>query len=448
MGSLIEEIFSRRAGRPVQAGEIILIDVDYIMSHDNTTPLAIKAFREIGKPIHDKSRIVLHLDHAYPAPNVMAAENHRKIIDFVKEQELPNLFMQGVCHQVMLEEGFITPGAIVIGADSHSNTYGVMGAFGAGLGSTEIAVAWVTGKCWFKVPETIRIELRGQAQPGVYAKDVMIHIAGLLGMDGATYRSVEFGGEYIESLPMHERIIFPNMSTEIGAKCGLIAADQVTIDYLLNETPLGSSPSSQPHAERVPQRERGLAPSPDGRGIGARDFEILQPVSPRYERVLEIDVSILTPQVACHPDVDNVKPLEQVEGLEVHEVYIGTCTNARYEDLEVVANILKGKRVNPFVRVIVTPASQRIYKKAIQNGLIEILMDAGCSVTGTGCGACIGRHGGILAPGERALTTMNRNFVGRMGSPLAEIYLASPATAAATALTGKITDPREYLKNL
>ncbi len=234
MGTLIEEIFARKAGRPVQAGEILLLDVDYIMSHDNTTPLAIKAFRDIGKPIHDKNRIVLHLDHAYPAPNVLAAENHKKIIEFVKEQGLPHFFHQGVCHQVMLEEGFITPGAIVIGADSHSNTYGAMGAFGAGLGSTEIGVAWVTGKCWFKVPETIRIELTGKAQPGVYAKDVMIYIAGMMGMDGGTYRSVEFGGEYIDNLPMHERIIFPNMSTEIGAKCGLIAADDVTIDYLEN----------------------------------------------------------------------------------------------------------------------------------------------------------------------------------------------------------------------
>lgn len=442
MGTLIEEIFSRKAGRRVQAGEIVLLDVDYIMSHDNTTPLAIKAFREIGKPIYDKNRIVLHLDHAYPAPNVLAAENHRKILDFVREQELPHLFMQGVCHQVMLEEGFVTPGSIIIGADSHSNTYGVMGAFGTGLGSTEIAVAWVTGKCWFKVPETIRIELHGQTRPGVYAKDVMIHIAGLLGMDGATYRAVEFGGEYIESLPMHERIIFPNMSTEIGAKCGLIAADQVTIDYLMNETPLRSSPPAP-----LPAGEGSQVPSPLGGGRRVRDFELLRPINPRYERVIEIDVSTLTPQVACHPDVDNVKPLEQVEGLEVHQVYIGTCTNARYEDLEIVANMLKGKRVHPLVRVIVTPASQRIYKKALQNGLIETLIDAGCTVTGTGCGACIGRHGGILAPGERALTTMNRNFVGRMGSPLAEIYLASPATAAATALTGRITDPRRMQKS-
>jgi len=412
MGTLIEEIFSRKAGRAVQAGEILLLDVDYIMSHDNTTPLAIKAFREIGKPIFDKNRIVLHLDHAYPAPNVLAAENHKKIIEFVKEQELPHFFHQGVCHQVMIEEGFITPGAVIIGADSHSNTYGALGAFGAGLGSTEIAVAWVTGKCWFKVPETIRIELTGRTQPGVYAKDVMIHIAGQLGMDGATYRSVEFGGDYIASLPMNERIVFPNMSTEIGAKCGLIAADEVTIRYLESSTP--------------------------ARG----PFEMFGPVNPRYERVVEIDVSTIPPQVACHPDVDNVKPLEQVAGLEVHEVYIGTCTNARYEDIELVAGMLKGKKVNPFTRVIVTPASERIYRKALQNGLIEILLDAGCTVTGTGCGACIGRHGGILAAGERALTTMNRNFIGRMGSPLSEVYLASPATAAATALMGRITDPR------
>ncbi len=415
MGTLIEEIFARKAGRPVTAGEILLLDVDYIMSHDNTTPLAIKAFREIGKPILDKNRIVLHLDHAYPAPNVLAAENHKKIIEFVKEQGLPHLLHQGVCHQVMIEEGFITPGAIIIGADSHSNTYGAMGAVGTGLGSTEIGVAWVTGKCWFKVPETIRVELSGQAQAGVYAKDVMIHIAGLLGMDGGTYRSVEFGGEYIDNLPMHERIVFPNMSTEIGAKCGLIAADEVTIQYLENETPANGP------------------------------FEMIRPVNPRYERVLEIDVSTLSPQVACHPDVDNVKPLSQVEGLEVNEVYIGTCTNARYEDIEIVANMLKGKKVNPLTRVIVTPASERIYKKAMKNGLIEILMDAGCTVTGSGCGACIGRHGGILAAGERALTTMNRNFIGRMGSPLSEIYLASPATAAATALTGRITDPRKVM---
>jgi 3-isopropylmalate dehydratase large subunit len=415
MGTLIEEILSRKAGHPVQSGEIVLVDVDYIMSHDNTTPLAIRAFREIGKPIYDKGKIVLHFDHAYPAPNLLAAQNHRNILDFVQEQELPYLFKQGVCHQVMIEEGFVTPGAVIIGADSHSNTYGALSAFGTGLGSTEIGVAWVTGKAWFKVPETIRIEISGQPQPGVYAKDVMIYLAGRLTMDGATYRSVEFGGDYVEALPMHERIIFANMSTEIGAKCGLIAADQTTVDYLENHTP---------------------AEGP---------FDLIQPLRPRCERVLEVDVRNLEPQVACHPDVDNASPLREVAGLPIHQVYIGTCTNARYADLEIAAEILKGQQVHPYTRVIVTPASNRIYQKALESGLIEIFMQAGCTVTQPGCGACIGRHGGILASGERALTTMNRNFIGRMGSPEAEIYLASPATAAISALAGVITDPREYL---
>ncbi len=416
MGTLVEEIFSRKAGRTVHTGEIVLLDVDYIMSHDNTTPLAIKAFEKIAKPIFDKNKIVLHFDHAYPAPNILAATNHKKILEFVQKEELPHLYKQGVCHQVMIEEGFVTPGAIIIGADSHSNTYGALGAFGAGLGSTEIGVAWVTGKSWFKVPESIRIELSGETQAGVYAKDIMIHIAGMLGMDGATYCSVEFGGQYIENLPMHERIVFPNMSTEIGAKCGLIAADQTTIEYLENNTSLTGS------------------------------FDEIHPFSPNYKQVVEIDVSTISPQLSCHPTVDNVHDLTDLEGLDVSEIYIGTCTNGRYEDIEIVANMLEGQQVDPFTRVIVTPASQKIYQKAMKNGLLDILLDAGCTVTGTGCGACIGRHGGILAPNERALTTMNRNFIGRMGSPLAEIYLASPATAAASALTGKITDPRNYLR--
>lgn len=413
MGTLIEEIFSRKAGQEVSAGEILLLDVDYMMSHDNTTPLAIEAFRKIGKPIYNKERIVFHLDHAYPAPNILAAANHKRIFEFVAEQNLPNLYKQGVCHQVMIEEGFVKPGYLIIGADSHSNTYGAFGAFGAGLGSTELGVSWTTGKNWFRVPETIRIEMHGEAQSGVYAKDVMIYIAGLLGMDGATYQSVEFGGSYIESLPMHARIVFSNMSTEVGAKCGLIAADETTIQYLENET---------------------KAEGP---------FERLAPENPQYERVVEVDVSMIAPQISCHPTVDHVKPLADVEGLPVNEIYIGTCTNGRYEDVEIVAGILKGKQVHPQTRVIVTPASNRIYKKAMENGLIEILMDAGCTVTGAGCGACIGRHGGVLAPGERALTTMNRNFIGRMGSPEAEIYLSSPATAAASALNGYISDPRK-----
>jgi 3-isopropylmalate/(R)-2-methylmalate dehydratase large subunit len=414
MGTLVEEIFSQKAGRKVEAGEIVLLDVDYIMSHDNTTPLAIKAFREIGKPILDKSKIVIHFDHAYPAPNVQAAENHKMITDFMKEQGITNFFHRGICHQVMIEEGFVTPGAVIIGGDSHSNTYGALGAFSTGFGSTEIGVAWVTGKSWFRTPQTIVIRIEGQTSPGIYAKDVMLYIAGQMGMDGATYQSVEFTGGYINALPMHDRIIFPNISTEIGAKCGLITPDAITLDFLTKQTK------------------------------AAPPYRLVKPVNPHYHREIEIDVNHLEPQVACHPDVDNVKPLSEVEGLAIDEVFIGTCTNGRYEDLEIAARILKGRTVSPYTRTIITPASVTIYQKAIKNGLIDIFHEAGCTIGVTGCGACIGRHGGLLAAGERAFTTMNRNFIGRMGSSAAEIYLGSPAAAAATAIEGKIADPRRY----
>ena len=418
MGTLIEEIFSRKAGRKVHAGEIVILELDYMMSHDNTTPLAIKAFREIGKPIKDRDKIVIHFDHAYPAPNLLAAEAQKRIVDFMKEQGITQFYHQGICHQVLIEEGYIQPGRVLIGGDSHSNTYGAFGAFGTGFGSTEIGVAWVTGKTWFRTPETILINLEGQTRPSVFANDVMLYIAGMLGMDGATYKSVEFTGSYIRTLPMHERIIFANMSTEIGAKCGLIAPDETTIRFLETETKAGGP------------------------------FEMITAVNPRYERIIEIDVTELGSQVACHPDVDHVRALEQVEGLPIDEVFIGTCTNGRYEDLEIAAQILKGNRVSPFTRTIITPASVQIFNKAMKNGLIQIFHDAGCTIGVVGCGACIGRHGGLLGPGERAFTTMNRNFIGRMGSPEAEIYLGSPAAAAATAIAGKITDPREYVEKL
>jgi 3-isopropylmalate/(R)-2-methylmalate dehydratase large subunit len=416
MGTLVEEIFSRKAGRPIRSGEIVLLDVDYIMSHDNTTPLAIKAFNEIGKPVRDVGKIVIHFDHAYPAPNVQAAENQKKARDFIRQQGIAHFYHQGVCHQVMIEEGFVTPGRVIVGGDSHTNTYGAFGTFATGLGSTEIGAAWVTGKCWFRVPETLLVRLEGQTRPGVYAKDVMLAVAGLLGMDGATYRSVEFSGSYIDRLPMHERIIFANMSTEIGAKCGLIAPDQTTIDFLQNET----------------------------QAVGP--FEMVQAVEPQYERTIRVDVSALEPQVACHPDVDQVKPLTEMTGLPIDQVFIGTCTNGRYEDLEIAAAILKGRQVHRFTRTIITPASTVIYQKALQNGLIDIFIEAGCTIGVVGCGACIGRHGGLLAAGERAFTTMNRNFIGRMGSPQAEIYLGSPAAAAAVAIEGCICDPRPYLE--
>jgi 3-isopropylmalate/(R)-2-methylmalate dehydratase large subunit len=415
MGTLVEEIFSQKLKRKVKAGEIVLCDIDYIMSHDNTTPLAIIALEKIGKPIKDKDKVVLHFDHAYPAPNVLAAEAQKKIVDFIKKEDIKNFYRRGICHQVMIEEGFVKPGSVIIGGDSHTNTYGAFCAFASGYGSTEIGAAWVAGKTWFKIPQTIHIVLNGSLHKGVYAKDVMLHIAGMLGMDGATYKSIELSGPFINNLPMHERIIFANMSTEIGAKCCLIAPDETTLKFLNEQT------SAKP------------------------PFDKIQSIEPEYEKEIRIDVTELGPNVACPPDVDNVKKLKEVEGIPIDEVFIGTCTNARYEDLEIAATILKGKKVNRHTRTIVTPASARIFEKAMDSGLIKIFMDSGCIVTASGCGACIGRHGGLLAAKERAFTTMNRNFTGRMGSPQAEIYLGSPAAAAATALEGKIADPRRYI---
>jgi 3-isopropylmalate/(R)-2-methylmalate dehydratase large subunit len=354
MGTLVEEIFSRRLGRPVEAGEIILLDLDFIMSHDNTTPLAIKAFNEIGKPMREPGKVVIHFDHAYPAPNLLAAENQQKIVRFIQQQGIENFYHRGVCHQVMIEEGFVRPGGVVIGADSHTVTYGALGCFATGLGSSEIGAAWVTGKTWFKVPETILILLNGHPGSHVYSKDVMLFLAGQMGMDGATYRSLEFAGAYIDQLPVHERLVFSNMSVELGAKCGLIAPDEVTMEYLLRETK------------------------------AAPPFERFTAVRPRYERVIELDVSELEPQVACHPDVDHVRPLVEVAGLPIDQVYIGTCTNARYEDLEIAAGILKGQQVNRFTRVLVTPASQTIYEKALAAGLVQVFLDAGCTVNAPG----------------------------------------------------------------
>ena len=415
MGTLVEEIFSHRLGREVHAGEIVIAEVDSIMSHDNTTPLAVRAWREIGKPIKHKDRVVIHFDHAFPAPNIAAAVNQRQAMDFIEAEGIDNFFHRGICHQVMIEEGFVAPNRIIIGADSHSNTYGAFGCFSAGFGSTEIAVAWVAGKTWFRIPETIHVVLNGTLPRGVYAKDAMLEAARTLGMDGATYCAIEYSGDVIDDAPMHERIIFANMSTELGAKCGLIASDETTIQFL---------------------REHTKASGP---------FERVGPVRPNYLQEVEIDVSRLEPRVACPSRVDDVKPIAEVEGTRIDEVFIGTCTNGRYEDLALAASILKGKRVSRMTRTIITPASQSIYTRLAEEGLLSIFNDAGCIVTSSGCGACIGRHGGVLAPGERAFTTMNRNFVGRMGSAEAEIYLGSPAAAAATALSGHITDPRRVL---
>lgn len=416
MGTLTEEIFSYKLDRPVHQGETVVVDVDHVMSHDTTTPLAIKAFRELarhnGGRVFDADRSHIVFDHIIPAATIAAATLHRDIRDFAQEQGIAVL-QEGICHQVMPERGFVTPGSIIIGADSHTCTYGALGAFATGMGSTDIGVAYATGRTWFRVPSTINVHLTGTLAFGVYAKDMTLEIVRQLGVDGANYRAIEYTGEAVERMSVSERFTFCNMAIEMGGKAGLIAPDAITQEWL--------------------------------RGRTERDYPMLRPRNPEYERVVEIDVSNLPPLVACPPDVNNVAAVSEVEDVKIDQVFLGTCTNGRLDDLAIAAQLLRGRKIHPSLRMVVIPASREIYLEAMRLGYLETFVQAGASVGTPGCGPCIGRHMGVLAPGERALTTMNRNFTGRMGDPTAEIYLGSPATVAATALTGHITDPRKFL---
>jgi 3-isopropylmalate/(R)-2-methylmalate dehydratase large subunit/methanogen homoaconitase large subunit len=412
MGTLTEEIFSRRLGRRVRAGEIVVAPVDYAMSHDNTTPLAIESFHQMGRPLWDPERVIIIFDHMVPAPTTAAAELHRIIRSFIQEQGIRHVFTEGISHQVLVEKGFILPGGLVVGADSHSITYGALGCFGTGMGSTDVAVIYATGKSWFRVPESMRIELHGELQAGVYVKDVCLALARELDVDGATYMAMEYGGEAVRAMGISERMTLANMSIEMGAKAGLVEPDERTIDYVT------------PRAREA--------------------FEPLYPDRPEYVQTVELDVAALGPQVARPHEVSNVGPVSDVEGTPLDQVFIGTCTNGRLDDLAIAARILEGRTVHPNTRLVVTPASKEVYLEALRQGYIHTLVAAGAQVTNAGCGPCIGRHQGVLAAKERALTTQNRNFRGRMGDATSELYLGSPATAAASAIAGHIADPRQY----
>jgi len=407
MGTLTEEIFSRRLGRTVQAGEIVVAPVDYAMAHDVTGPLAIEAFRQLERPLWDPDRVIFVFDHILPANTVAAAGLHRQIREFAAEYGVKHVFQEGICHQLMVEKGFVRPGGIVVGADSHSTTYGALGCFAAGFGSTDIAVTFATGKTWFRIPETIRINLRGELPPGVFPKDLALQVIRRLGAEGANYLAVEWGGEAVEAMSVDDRLTLSNLTVDFGGKAGLCEADDKTRAYL---------------------REDAM---PD-----------LQPRRPQYRHVLEVDAETLEPQIACHPAIDNVKDLGEVEGTHLDEVFIGSCTNGRIEDLAIVAAYFAGRQVHPETRTIVVPASKKVYMEALARGYIQTFMEAGALVMNAGCGPCLGRQHGVLGPGERALSTSNRNYAGRMGSPQAEIYLANPAVAAASALAGAIADPR------
>jgi 3-isopropylmalate/(R)-2-methylmalate dehydratase large subunit/methanogen homoaconitase large subunit len=413
MGTLTEEIFSRKVGRQVRAGEIVVAPVDYAMSHDNTTPLAIESLRKLGTSVWNPDRVVIAFDHMVPAPTPAAANLHRKMREFIAEQGIKNVFAEGICHQVMIERGFVLPGGLVVGADSHSCTYGALGCFGTGMGSTDVAVIYGTGKSWFRIPETVRITLHGRLPHGVFAKDVCLALAKELDVDGATYMAMEFGGEAVEAMELSERMTLANMSIEMGAKAGLVEPDEKTLAYV---TPRAREP-----------------------------FELVHPQNAVYARTLELDVSALGPQVSCPNEVSNVTVVGEVEGTRLDQVFIGTCTNGRVDDLEIAARVLRGQTVHPDTRLVVTPASRDVYLEALRRGYIEVLMRAGAQITNAGCGPCIGRHQGVLTSNEVALTTQNRNFKGRMGDPTSQLYLGSPATAAASAINGCITDPRKYL---
>jgi 3-isopropylmalate/(R)-2-methylmalate dehydratase large subunit len=415
--NITEKILAKASGKnTVQAGEIVDANVDMIMIHDLTGPLAVEAFKKIGiEKVWNKQKVVVILDHQIPAESIKAAELHKTMRQFAKNQNLRiyDVGRGGVCHQVMPEKGHVVPGAVIVGADSHTCTYGAFGAFATGIGSTEAAAVMATGKIWLKVPEAIRINVNGAFGKYVTPKDLVLNIIGKLGVDGAIYKSAEFTGQTIQEMDMAGRMTICNMAVEMGAKNGIVEPDATTRKFL------------QDRVKTLP------------------DFEALSSdKNAAYTQTVEFNVAELEPQVACPSSVDNVKPVSEVGDVPIEQAFIGSCTNGRIEDLRLAAQIMKGKQVKDGVRALVIPASMEVYKQALTEGLTDIFTDAGAMVCGSACGPCLGGHIGLLAAGETCVSTSNRNFIGRMGSKEANVYLASPATVAASAITGKITDPR------
>lgn len=409
-----QKILGARAGQAVVPGQIIVVTPDVAMSHDNTAAIA-RTFREIGVArVFDPGLHVVVLDHCAPAANQQFAVNHQEIRAFVEEQGIEAFHdvASGICHQVLVEQGYALPGRLMVGADSHTTSYGALGAFATGIGRSEMAVIMATGKIWLRVPETMKIEARGRFVPGVYPKDLILRIVGDIGADGALYRAVEFVGPAIDDMPVSGRLTLCNMTVEMGGKNGYVPPDQRTLDYL------------------------------DGKA--REDFEVVvSDPDATYVQELRYDVTDLEPQIAKPHAVDNVCDVGEVAGTRIDQVVIGSCTNGRLDDLHQAAAILAGRKVKNGVRCLILPASTEVLKQAVRDGTVAVLMDAGAIVLNSNCGPCMGTHEGILAPGERALSTTNRNFKGRMGCNEAEIYLGSPATCAAAAITGEITDVRE-----
>lgn len=415
--TFVEKILARKAGLDtVEPGQIVTVQPDKLLTHDNTAAIA-KIFREIGTERVARPEIsVIVLDHVVPAATEGHARNHQQIRSFVKEQGIANFYDvgEGICHQVLPEKGHALPGYLIVGSDSHTPTHGAFGAFAAGIGRTEAAAVMATGEIWLMVPRTFRINIKGRLPKGVYAKDIILHIIGDLGAAGADYRAVEFVGPVIDEMSVASRMVLCNMVAEMGAKSGVVEPDHKTRAWL--------------------------------EGRSDVDFqEVATDADASYERVIEYDVNDLQPQVARPHTVDNVVPATEVAGTKIDQAFIGTCTNGRLEDFLVAAQLLRGRKVASTTRLLILPASREVLLSAISAGVIADLVTAGAVILNPGCGPCLGAHQGVMAPGEVTISTANRNFKGRMGCKQAEIYLASPATVAASALAGEIVDPREFV---
>lgn len=416
MGMTITEkiMLAHTALRDIHAGMLINARVDVALGNDITAPIAIREFRNAGgTSVFDRERVVLVLDHFTPNKDIASAEQCKYIREFAREQQLVHFYEAGNCgveHALLPEQGIVAPGDLIIGADSHTCTYGALGAFATGVGSTDLAAAMLTGELWFKVPATIKFVLYGKHPKWVGGKDIILHIIGRVGVDGARYQAMEFTGDAVQDLPMADRFTMANMAIEAGAKNGIFAPDETTKGYVT--------------------------------GRGNRAYQpYFSDADAVYAAVFEIDVSTLEPQVAMPSLPSNVKGVRELGTIQIDQAYIGSCTNGRIEDLRLAAAVLKGRRAHPDVRLIIVPATPQVYRQAIQEGLIDIFLDAGGVIGPPTCGACLGGHMGILARGERAIATTNRNFVGRMGHPESEVYLANPAVTAASAVAGKITGP-------
>jgi 3-isopropylmalate/(R)-2-methylmalate dehydratase large subunit len=414
--TLAEKILSEKSGSDAKAGDIVIARVDLAFVQDTTGPLTVRQFKSSGMGrLANAKRTVLFIDHAAPSPSANLSNDHILLRDFSRESGcILSEVGDGVCHQIV-QEAYAQPGDVVAGADSHTTTAGGLGAFATGMGSSDVAVAFGLGKNWFRVPETFKIEVTGSFQKGVYPKDLILHLIGKIGADGATYKALEFHGNAIKKMSMSGRFTTANMAVEAGAKAGLFESDETTREFLKSE---GRGKDYRP-----------LVADPDA----------------TYEKTIRINGNKLEPTVSKPHTVDNTALAKDLKGTKIQQVFIGTCTNGRLEDLEVAASILKGKKPAKNVRLIVAPASRRILLDTINAGLIKVLAEAGAMILPPGCGPCLGLHQGVLADGEACLSTANRNFEGRMGNPKSFIYLGSPATAAATALKGEITDPREVM---